>query len=60
MEQIKWPFLLLALGAAVSLIGVGIAIGQGSLGGTGVFLVLFLLIMGAGFMKKKKIRGNRN
>jgi hypothetical protein len=60
VEQIKWSFLFLALGAAVSLIGVGIAIGQGSLGGTAVFLTLFLLIMGVGFMKKKKIRGNRN
>ncbi|QFT88717.1 hypothetical protein FIU87_08680 [Bacillus sp. THAF10] len=58
MKDIKWPMLIFAILAAVSLGLVGIAIAERSpLGIVGAF-VLFVLVMGFGFKTKKKMREN--
>lgn len=54
--KIKWNFLILAFCAVISIMGIGVAIGERSL--IGIFACILLLcgIMGYGFMQKKKIR----
>lgn len=56
MNQIKWPFLFLALGAVVCLIGTGIAVSFRSPIGIILTLIAFIFVMGFGFITKKKMR----
>lgn len=56
MKQIKWPFLLLAIAAVLSMMGIGIAISYRSILGISLAIVAVILVMGFGFMTKKKMR----
>ncbi|HZH61295.1 MAG TPA: YlaF family protein [Metabacillus sp.] len=56
MEQGKWIFLVLAILAAICMIGIGIAVGERSI--IGIFLAIIALngVMAAGFILKKRMR----
>jgi hypothetical protein len=56
VKDIKWVFVLYAIGAAVSMLGVGVAIGERSIIGILCCIVLLIIIMGFGFKSKKKWR----
>jgi hypothetical protein len=56
MGNIKWPLLFLAIAAAVCIMGLGVAIGEGSLLGAVVSITATILTMGYGFKIKKKLR----
>lgn len=56
MNGLKWNFLLLAIIAALSIIGMGFSLGAGSLIGMIVCLIILISIMGYGFATKKKYR----
>lgn len=58
MKQIKWRFLLLAIAAGGSMLGTGISIGQRSLTGTIISIILLVVIFGLGFSMKKKMINN--
>lgn len=54
----KWIFLVLATLAAVCMIGIGIAIGERSLGGILLAIICLNGIMATGFILKKRMREN--
>jgi len=56
MKQVKWIFLFLAILAAISMIGIGIAVGERSI--IGILLAIIALngVMAAGFILKKRMR----
>ncbi|RDI47606.1 YlaF family protein [Falsibacillus pallidus] len=56
MKDIKWIFVLYAILAATSIMGIGVAIGERSILGILGCIVLLILIMGMGFKKKKQMR----
>lgn len=56
MNKIHWPFLWMAIAAVASIMGIGIAIGYRSTLGMLTSVVALILVMGFGFMLKKKIR----
>ncbi|WP_050181566.1 DUF5325 family protein [Domibacillus robiginosus] len=56
MPTIQWPFLGFAVLAAACMIGIGIAIGEGSILGGALSIVLLLAVMGFGFSYKAKMR----
>lgn len=58
MKQIKWRFLLLAIAAGGSMLGMGISMGQKSLTGAIISIMLLLVIFGFGFSMKKKMINN--
>lgn len=58
MKQIKWRFLLLAIAAGGSMLGIGISMGQKSLTGAIISIMLLLVIFGFGFSMKKKMINN--
>jgi hypothetical protein len=58
MKKLKWIPLLLAVIGTICLISIGISIAEGSTLGICVSIVLLILIMGIGFMTKKKMREN--
>jgi hypothetical protein len=58
MKQIKWGFLLLAILATVSTMGIGVAISEKNILGAFVAVVLLISCMGYGFTLKKKMREN--
>ncbi|MGG0720300.1 YlaF family protein [Robertmurraya massiliosenegalensis] len=55
MSKIKWPFLFLAIVAVACMSGVGIAISYRSIIGTVLSLLAFVVVMGFGFVLKRKI-----
>ncbi|MFS8630647.1 MAG: YlaF family protein, partial [Bacillales bacterium] len=55
MKNIKWRFLILAVLAGLSMIGVGISLGQNNMIGTIIFVVLLIAIFGIGFTMKRKM-----
>jgi len=56
VKDIKWVFLLYAIGAAVMMMGIGVAIGESSIIGILCCIVLLMIILGFGFKTKKKWR----
>lgn len=56
MPSIQWPFLGFAVLAAACMIGIGIAIGEQSIIGALLSIVLLLAVMGFGFSFKAKMR----
>ena len=56
MKQIKWIFVLYAVLAAVSIMGIGVAIGEKSVLGVIGSILALVLIMGLGFKTKAKLR----
>jgi hypothetical protein len=58
MKQIKWVFVIYAVLAAVSIMGIGVAIGENSLLGVIGCIMVVLFVMGMGFKTKAKMRAN--
>jgi hypothetical protein len=58
MKQIKWIFVVFAVLAAVSIMGIGVAIGEESILGVIGSILALVLIMGFGFKTKAKLRNN--
>ncbi len=58
MKQIKWPLFFFAMLATVSIMGIGIAIGERSILGIIACIVGLVFVMGFGFKTKKKMRDN--
>ncbi len=56
MGSIKWNFLLLAILAAASIVGMGVALAEYSLIGILVCFIIFMAVTGYGFATKKKYR----
>ncbi|PKR87144.1 YlaF family protein [Heyndrickxia camelliae] len=56
MKDIKWIFLLYAICAALSMMGIGVAIGESSIIGIVISIVFLMLFLGLGFKTKKKWR----
>jgi arginine exporter protein ArgO len=56
MNQVKWPFLFIAILAAATIMGIGIAIAERSLLGILACIVGLVFVMGFGFKTKKKMR----
>lgn len=58
LKQVKWPLLAFAIGAALCMMGIGIAVAERSVTGILAAIIALLLIMGFGFKTKKKMREN--
>ncbi|NWQ41425.1 YlaF family protein [Bacillus sp. EB106-08-02-XG196] len=58
MKQIKWIFVLYAILATVSIMGIGVAIGEESILGIIGSIITLVLVMGFGFKTKAKFRAN--
>jgi hypothetical protein len=58
MNNIKWIFLMYAVLAAASIMGIGVAIGVQSILGTIGCIIALVFIMGMGFKTKAKMRTN--
>ena len=58
MKQIKWIFLIYSVLAAISIMGIGVAISEKSILGAVGCVVAVILIMGIGFKTKAKMRQN--
>jgi arginine exporter protein ArgO len=56
VNQIKWPLLLIAILAATTIMGIGIAIAERSWLGIAASIVALVFVMGFGFKTKKKMR----
>jgi len=56
VKEIKWIFLLYAVFAALSMMGIGVAIGESSIIGILVSIVFLMIFLGLGFKTKKKWR----
>lgn len=56
MKNVKWVFVLYALGAILSMFMIGIAVGVKSYLLAIVAVISLVLIMGNGFKTKKKFR----
>jgi arginine exporter protein ArgO len=56
MNKIKWPLLFIALLAAATIMGIGIAIAERSLMGILLCILGLVFVMGFGFKTKKKMR----
>jgi hypothetical protein len=58
MKQIKWIFVFYAILATVSIMGIGVAIGEESILGIIGSIMALILVMGFGFETKAKFRAN--
>lgn len=56
MKQIKWIPLMYAVLAAAIIMGIGVTIAEKSILGTIACIIIFMIIMGLGFINKKKMR----
>ncbi|OEH93899.1 YlaF family protein [Bacillus solimangrovi] len=56
MKNVKWVFLGYAFAVTACLVGVGFAVGEQSIFGITMFIVVATLFMGAGFKTKKRYR----
>ena len=56
MKLGKWVFLVLSFLAAISMIGIGIAVSERSILGIILAIVALNVIMGSGFILKKRMR----
>nr|WP_263328163.1 YlaF family protein [Neobacillus sp. Marseille-Q6967] len=58
MNHIKWVFVMYAVLAAASIMGIGVAIGLQSIAGIFGSIIALVLVMGFGFKTKAKMRAN--
>ncbi|CRK80633.1 YlaF family protein [Neobacillus massiliamazoniensis] len=58
MKQIKWIFVMYAVLATASIMGIGVAISEKSVIGVMGSILLVVLVMGMGFKTKRKMREN--
>ncbi|WHY02240.1 YlaF family protein [Neobacillus sp. DY30] len=58
MKQVKWIFIVFAILAAASIIGIGVAIGEESILGVIGSILALVVVMGFGFKTKAKYREN--
>jgi Family of unknown function (DUF5325) len=58
MKKIKSLFLLFAIVATSCIMGIGISVAERSIIGIISCILLFILVMGIGFITKKKMREN--
>ena len=58
MKRIKWIFVVYAVLTTISIMGIGVAIGEESILGVIVSIVAVVLVMGFGFKTKAKLRIN--
>lgn len=58
MKKIKWIFVVYAILAAISIMGIGVAIGEESILGVIGSVIAVVLVMGFGFKTKAKMRAN--
>ncbi|MEC1521004.1 YlaF family protein [Neobacillus niacini] len=58
MKQIKWVFIVFAVLAAASIMGIGVAIGEKSILGVIGSILVLIVVMGFGFKTKAKYRAN--
>mgnify|MGYP003574936980 FL=1 len=58
MKKIKWVFVVYAILAAMSIMGIGVAIGEKSIIGVIGSILALIVIMGIGFKTKAKFRAN--
>ena len=56
MKQIKWIFVIYAILAAFSIMGIGVAIGEKSILGVIGCVIAVVVVMGFGFKTKAKLR----
>ncbi|WP_251549002.1 YlaF family protein [Neobacillus muris] len=56
MKPVNWPMLIFAILAAVSIMGIGVAIAEKTMLGLFGCLAALIVIMGLGFRMKKKLR----
>ncbi|MCM3160345.1 YlaF family protein [Metabacillus litoralis] len=56
MKQGKWIFLVLAVLAALFMIGIGVAVGERSILGIILAIIGLNAVMAAGFIMKKRMR----
>jgi hypothetical protein len=56
MKKIKWVFVVYAILAALSIMGIGVAIGEKSIIGVIGSILALIVIMGLGFKTKAKFR----
>lgn len=56
MKLGKWVFLVLSFLAAISMIGIGIAVSERSIIGIILAIIALNVIMGSGFILKKRMR----
>jgi hypothetical protein len=56
MKKIKWPLLAFALGAAICMMGIGVAVAERSIIGVILAIISLIFVMGYGFKTKKKMR----
>jgi hypothetical protein len=58
MKKIKWVFVVYAILAALSIMGIGVAIGEKSIIGVIGSILALIVIMGFGFQTKAKFRAS--
>ncbi|AND39230.1 MULTISPECIES: YlaF family protein [Cytobacillus] len=56
MDKIKWPLLAFAIGAALCMMGIGVAVAERSIIGMIIAIIALIFVMGYGFKTKKKMR----
>ncbi|MBG9541293.1 YlaF family protein [Cytobacillus firmus] len=56
MKNIKWPLLAFAIGAAICMMGIGVAVAERSILGIILSIIALVFVMGYGFKTKKKMR----
>ncbi|UNL85982.1 YlaF family protein [Priestia koreensis] len=56
MKKIKWIFMFYAVLATISIMAIGVFIGEQSILGILLAIVALIIIMGLGFTKKKQLR----
>lgn len=56
MKEMKWIFLVYSILATTSIITIGVFIGEQSLIGILVSIIVLIMIVGLGFSTKKKMR----
>lgn len=56
MKNIKWPLLAFAIGAAICMMGIGVAVAERSIFGIILSIISLIFVMGYGFKTKKKMR----
>ncbi|EFV79258.1 hypothetical protein HMPREF1013_00492 [Bacillus sp. 2_A_57_CT2] len=56
MDKIKWPLLAFAIGAALCMMGIGVAVAERSIIGMIIAIIALIFVMGYGFKTKRKMR----
>ena len=56
MKNIKWPLLAFAIGAAICMMGIGVAVAERSILGIILSIIALVFVMVYGFKTKKTMR----